>query len=83
MVDVILCGCAGKMGAAVQVAVSGREDCHVENVYFTNCQFTQIRYEDIGNKFGDRMAALQRPLRAPCFQHVDNLVLSNTVFNVK
>ena len=29
MVDVILCGCAGKMGAAVQVAVSGREDCRI------------------------------------------------------
>ena len=55
----------------------------MQNVYFSNCEFTQIAYEDIHNKFGDRMAALQRPLRAPCFQHVDNLVLSNTVSTVK
>ena len=68
--------------AAQLPSISGREDCHVENVYFTNCQFTQIRYEDIGNKFGDRMAALERPLKAPHFQHLDNLVLVDTVFNV-
>ena len=42
----------------------------------------KIRYEDIGNKFGDRMAALERPLKAPHFQHLDNLVLVDTVFNV-
>lgn len=29
MTDVILCGCAGKMGAAVQAAIRDREDCHI------------------------------------------------------
>lgn len=29
MVDLILCGCAGKMGAAVQAAVAAREDCRI------------------------------------------------------
>lgn len=29
MTDVILCGCAGKMGAAVQDAIQNREDCRI------------------------------------------------------
>lgn len=29
MVELILCGCAGKMGAAVQAAVAAREDCQI------------------------------------------------------
>ena len=29
MTQIILCGCAGKMGLAVQAAVSGREDCEI------------------------------------------------------
>jgi len=29
MVDIILCGCGGKMGAAVQEAVKNREDCRI------------------------------------------------------
>lgn len=29
MTDLILCGCGGKMGAAVQAAVDGREDCRI------------------------------------------------------
>lgn len=29
MVNIILCGCGGKMGAAVQQAVAGRDDCKI------------------------------------------------------
>ena len=29
MTSILLCGCCGKMGAAVQRAVAGREDCQI------------------------------------------------------
>jgi len=62
--------------------VIGREDRHVENVYFTNCHFAQIPYEQIPTKYGARLAALQRPLNAPKFKCVDNLVMNNTHFSI-
>ena len=63
-------------------SVVGREDCHVENVYFTNCHFAQVPYEQMHTKFAARLAALNRPLGAPKFKCVDNLVLTNTHFSV-
>jgi len=68
--------------AAQMPVVAGRSDCHVQNVHFTDCHFTQVRYEDIPTRFAARMAKLNRKLTAPSFQCVDNLVLNNTFFNV-
>ena len=62
--------------------VKGRADCHPKNIYFTNCQFTQVPYEQIPTKFAARMAEFGRSLGQPKFQSVDNLVLHNTTFNV-
>lgn len=63
-------------------AIVGRENCRVENVYMTDCHFRQIDRKDIpdGGKgpFCDRDYTL-----TPYFRHVDNLVLSNTVFSVR
>ncbi|MBR2634855.1 MAG: hypothetical protein IKD31_04685 [Clostridia bacterium] len=63
--------------------IKGRADCHVENVYFTDCHFTQIPYETMNTKYSDRMAKLNFPLTPVEFSMVDNLVLNNTVFSVK
>ncbi len=65
------------------VKLVGRESCHMQNIYFTNCHFTQVAYEEIDNKFGRRLAELGTPATPPTFRWVDNLVLNNTVFNVK
>ena len=65
------------------VEIVGRENCHIQNIYFSNCHFTQIPYEEIHNKFGMCLAERIKTLPIPTFQHVDNLVLNNTVFNVK
>ncbi|MBE6597284.1 MAG: hypothetical protein E7641_06395 [Ruminococcaceae bacterium] len=62
--------------------VKGRPDRHVKNVYFSDCHFAQIRYEDIPTKFAARMAKLNRPLTPPEFRCVDNLVMNNTHFAV-
>ena len=62
--------------------VKGRADCHAQNIHFTDCHFTQIRYEDIPTKFAKRMAAQNFPLTAPEFKMVDNLVMNNTFFNL-
>ncbi len=63
-------------------AVMGRGDCHVKNVYMTDCHFTQIARGDIPQSekgpYCDRDETL-----SPCFRHVDNLALSNTVFSVR
>ena len=68
--------------SAQMPVVAGREDCHVQNVHFTDCHFTQVRYEDILTRFAARMAKLNRSLTPPSFRYVDNLVLNNTFFNV-
>ncbi len=68
--------------AAWMPVVKGREDCHVQDVYFDNCHFAQMRYEEMHNRFGDRFAALSTPLKEPIFAHVDNLTLNGTVFSV-
>ena len=60
--------------------IIGRPDCRPTNIHFTNCQFEQVRYEDIPTKFGERLAKLQRPLNQLSFHNVDNLVLNNTTF---
>lgn len=61
--------------------ITGREDCHVKNIYFTDCHFTQIRRESIpDNEFGaytPRDNSLQ-----PWLIHADNVVLNGTVFSV-
>ena len=62
--------------------IKGRPDCHVQNVYFTDCHFAQLRHEDIPTKFAARMAKAKLPLLPPDFRCVDNLVLNNTVFSV-
>lgn len=62
--------------------VKGRPDCFVKNVYFSDCHFAQIRYEDIPTKFAARMAKFGRALNQPKFQCVENLVMNNTHFTV-
>ena len=68
--------------SAKMPVVKGRPDCHCQNIYFNDCHFTHMRYEDMHTKYADRMAAIERPLEYPDFRHVDNLVLNNTVFNL-
>lgn len=59
----------------------GRADCHVENVYFSNCHFRQIPYEQIPTKFAARMAAVKQSMNPLDIRYVDNLVLNNTTFS--
>jgi len=68
--------------SAQMPVIKGRPDCHVKNVYFSDCHFAQIRYEDIPTKFAARMVKLNRPLNQPQFKCVDNLVMNNTYFTV-
>ncbi len=62
--------------------IKGRPDCHIENVFFTDCHFTHVRYEDIPTKFAARMAKYEKPMAWPDFSCVDNLVLNGTFFNL-
>ncbi len=63
-------------------AVIGRENCHVRNVYFTNCHFTQIERASIeGHEDGPFCRDHEFSL-SPCFRRVDNLVLQDTAFSV-
>ena len=62
--------------------IAGRSDCHVQNVYFDNCHFRQLRYEDIPTPFAARYAASGYPLNPPVFRCVDQLVFNSTTFSV-
>ncbi|MBR2615165.1 MAG: hypothetical protein IKC69_00605 [Clostridia bacterium] len=62
--------------------IKGRADCHVENVYFNDCHFAHVPYSEIPTKYAARMDALKKPMTWPDFSCVDNLVLSNTFFNL-
>ena len=62
--------------------VKGRPDCHVQNIYFSDCHFKQLRYDEIPTKFGERLAKLDRPRSPVTFRYVDNLVLNTTTFTV-
>ena len=68
---------SGKMPRIV-----GREDCHVKNIYISNSQFTQVPYAAMNNKYGPLQAALGVVQTPPEFRHVDNLVISDSVFSV-
>ena len=61
--------------------IHGRPDCHVQNVYFSDCHFTQLPYEEIPTKFAARFAAAGQPLLPVTFRYVDNLVLNSTTFS--
>lgn len=61
--------------------IHGRQDCHVQNVYFSDCTFAQIPYGEIPTKFAARMAEVQQPMLPVNFRYVDNLVLNNTTFS--
>lgn len=63
--------------------VNGRADCYAKNIYFSDCHFKQVRYEDIPTKFAQRMAKLNQSLEPVGFRYVDNLVLNNTVFTAE
>jgi len=62
--------------------IKGRSDIHLRNIYFNNCHFRQIRYEDIGTRFSERMVKINRPITPPVFTCVDNLVLNGTTFDL-
>ena len=62
-------------------AVIGREDLHAQNIYFTDCQFRQIRRSDIPDGIRGPRIPREDTLR-PCFKCVDNLVLQDCVFEV-
>lgn len=61
--------------------ICGRADCHVQNVYFSDCHFTQLPYEEIPTRFAARFAAVNTPLLPVTFRFVDNLVLNHTTFS--
>ena len=63
--------------------ITGRQDCHVRNVSFNDCHFSQLRYEDIPTKFAARLAKLNWPLSQPTFRFVDQLYLNSTFFTVQ
>ena len=61
--------------------IIGRQDCLVQNVYFTNCHFHQIRREEIPDQ--EKAPHLERDYTLqPYFRHVNNLVLQDTAFSV-
>lgn len=63
--------------------VWGRENCHAQNICFTNCSFTQIAREDIeGEKDGPHYGGCTDALQ-PYFRCADNVVFQNTVFTVR
>ena len=62
--------------------IRGRKDCHVQNIFFNDCHFNQICYEDIPTEFAARMTKLERPLTYPTFRFVDQLFLNSTFFSV-
>lgn len=68
--------------SAQMPTIYGRDNCHVENVYLTNCHFTQVPYKDIPTKYAARMDSLNCPIYPPKFQCVDNLVMINTHFSI-
>ena len=61
--------------------IIGRQDCPVQNVYFTNCHFNQIRREEIPDQ--EKAPHLERDYTLqPYFRHVNNLMLQDTAFSV-
>lgn len=62
--------------------VKGRPDHHLSNIYFSDCHFHQVRFEEIDTVFAKRMAKIKRPTTPPDFQCVDNLVLDSTAFTL-
>lgn len=63
--------------------ICGRPDCHVQNVFFNDCHFSHLRYEEIPTRFAARMSALDLPLTQPTFRFVDQLFLNSTFFTVR
>ena len=63
-------------------AIIGRENCHVQNVYFTNCHFTQIDRASIPDQENGPYCQGREFTLAPCFRRVDNLVMQDTAFSV-
>ena len=63
--------------------VEGRPGGLVRNIYFTDCHFTQLPYDQFGNKFGDRLARRNTEQKPPLFRCVENLSLSGTDFTVR
>ena len=68
--------------AAHMPAIIGRENCHVQNVYFTNCHFTQIDRATIPDEKVGPHCGREHTLQ-PYFRWVDNLVLNQVAFTVK
>lgn len=62
--------------------IKGRPDCHIQNIFFTDCHFNHIRYEDIDTVYAKRMVDIERPITYPDFSCVDHLVLNQTYFNL-
>lgn len=63
-------------------AIIGRADCPVEDIYFTNCHFSQIAREtipeeDVGPHCDDREFS-----ETLCLRHVKNIVMQDTAFTI-
>ena len=63
-------------------AIIGRADCPVEDIYFTNCHFSQIAREtipeeDVGPHCDDREFS-----ETLCLRHVKNVVMQDTAFTI-
>ena len=63
--------------------VWGREDCHAENIYFSDCTFTQIDRESIKGQEDGPYRQGSDMFRHPYFRCADNIVMQNTVFTVR
>ncbi len=61
--------------------ISGKADCPVENVTFSDCRFTQMTYEEMKTFFGDRMIRYDNRLEPTVFRHVKGLTLDGTSFD--
>ncbi|MBQ6804058.1 MAG: hypothetical protein IJP04_05320 [Clostridia bacterium] len=60
--------------------IIGRKDCPVENIYFNNCHFIQKER----NEFDPNEPGLKNDREhtcTPCFRHVKNPVMQNTVIS--
>ena len=64
-------------------AIIGKEDCHVQNIYFTDCHFHQIDRDSIPDAEKGPNRPEQGCTIVPYFRHVDNLVMNGTVFYTK
>ena len=63
-------------------ALIGRENCPIEDIYFTNCHFTQIPRETIPNEDVGPHADGRDFSQTLHMRHVKNIVMQDTTFSI-